>query len=102
MQSRRVWLPVVAGVTPVSELAATRGAALAHPGGPPPSTERPVVLVGPEGGWSDGERAAAKGPFVRISRSVLRSETAAIAAGILLTGLRESVVSSIPRREARS
>ena len=53
--------------------------------------DRPVVLVGPEGGWSDRELAA-EVPHVRLSASVLRSETAAVAAGVLLTALRSALV----------
>jgi 16S rRNA (uracil1498-N3)-methyltransferase len=67
-----------------------------------PSLDAPFVLVGPEGGWSDGERRAASGRFVRFGRSILRSETAAIAAGVLLSALRESVVSPAEGRAARS
>jgi len=91
MQSRRVWLPVVAGVTPVEELAAERGAALAHPGAGPPALDRPVVLVGPEGGWDDAELAAAPA-LVGLGPSVLRSETAALVAGTLLCALRAGTV----------
>ncbi|HVL07432.1 MAG TPA: RsmE family RNA methyltransferase [Acidimicrobiales bacterium] len=93
MQSRRVWLPVVAGVTPVGELAAEPGAALAHPGAGPPALDRPVVLVGPEGGWDDAELAAAPA-LVGLGPSVLRSETAALVAGTLLCALRAGMVMS--------
>jgi 16S rRNA (uracil1498-N3)-methyltransferase len=91
MQSRRVWLPVVAGVAGVEELAATPGVALAHPGGEAPALDRPVVLVGPEGGWDDGELASAPA-LVGLGPSVLRTETAAVVAGTLLCALRSGVV----------
>lgn len=91
MQSRRVWLPVVAGVAAVGELAATPGVALAHPGGGAPALDRPVVLVGPEGGWDDGELAAAPA-LVGLGPSVLRTETAAVVAGALLCALRAGLV----------
>ena len=91
MQSRRVWLPVVAGVTPVSVLAAEPGVALAHPGAGPPALERPVVLIGPEGGWDDAEVAAAPA-LVGLGPSVLRTETAALVAGSLLCALRAGLV----------
>jgi 16S rRNA (uracil1498-N3)-methyltransferase len=58
MQSRRAWLPVVEAVTPFAAVAAEPGAALAHPAAGRPSLDRPVLLVGPEGGWDDQELAA--------------------------------------------
>ncbi|MGI8984068.1 MAG: RsmE family RNA methyltransferase [Acidimicrobiales bacterium] len=91
MQSRRLWLPEVAGVTTIDELAAATGAALAQAGGDPPGLARPVVLVGPEGGWDDDELAAAPA-LVGLGTSVLRTETAAVVAGALLCALRAGVV----------
>jgi 16S rRNA (uracil1498-N3)-methyltransferase len=58
------------------------------------------VLVGPEGGWSATERAAA-GRLVRLGPTILRAETAALAAGVLLSALREAVVAP-EARGARS
>lgn len=90
MQSRRVWLPCVeevADFAAVAGVAGPQGAALAHPGGGPPSLDRPTILVGPEGGWSDEELAAGLPP-VSLGPHVLRAETAAMAAGALLCGLR--------------
>ena len=101
MQSRRRWLATIDDVRPFAELVA-EGAGLADPDGEPPSLTVPFILIGPEGGWSADERAAANGRFVRFSRSVLRSETAAIAAGALLVALRERVVSPAEGRAARS
>ena len=92
MQSRRAWLPVVDAVTPFSAVAAEAGAALAHPGGGPPALDRPVVLVGPEGGWDERELATGL-PLVGLGPSVLRAETAAVVAGALLCALRAGVVS---------
>lgn len=91
MQSRRCRLPEIRAGVPVAEALATEGVALAEPGGGPPSLDRPVVLVGPEGGWSDGERAAAPA-LVGLGATILRAETAAVAAGTLLTALRTGVV----------
>ena len=104
MQSRRRWLPVVEPVAPFAAVAASAGVALADAGadGASPSLEHPTILVGPEGGWSDEERAAAGHRFVRFGSSILRAETAAIAAGVVLSGLREGVISPGKGREARS
>ncbi|GAC1382341.1 MAG: 16S rRNA (uracil(1498)-N(3))-methyltransferase [Acidimicrobiales bacterium] len=82
MQSRQVFLPVVEGICRPSDVA---GAALAHFGGEPVGLGRPI-LIGPEGGWSDGELGTV--PTVSLGPNVLRAETAALAAGVLLTALR--------------
>ncbi len=95
MQSRRVWLPAITDPRTVADVAATPGAAMAVPGGGPPSLGNPVVLVGPEGGWAEDEEALAL-PTVGLGATVLRSETAAVAAATLLCGLRAGVVA--PRR----
>lgn len=87
MQSRRVWLPEVAEVVPFAALAARADVALAERGGDPPALTRPVVLVGPEGGWAP-EELAVPCPRVALADDVLRAETAAIVAGTLLTALR--------------
>jgi 16S rRNA (uracil1498-N3)-methyltransferase len=104
-QSRRAWVPTFGA--PMSVAAACRGGEgvqvlIAHPDGVPigatidawslrsgaggsPSAVR--VLIGPEGGFSDGELAAAKTAGVtRVSLSphVLRIETAAAMAAALL------------------
>jgi 16S rRNA U1498 N3-methylase RsmE len=53
----------------------------------PLSLATPTVLVGPEGGWApeelDGASSVALGP------TILRAETAAMAAGVLLADLRD-------------
>lgn len=91
MQSRRCHLPMVrVGVT-IAEATTGSDVALADPGGGPPTLARPVVLVGPEGGWSDAERAAAPA-VVGLVPTVLRAETAAVAAGTLLAALRHGTV----------
>ena len=58
---------------------------------------RPTVLVGPEGGWAPEERDADL-PAVGLGDHVLRAETAAIAAGVLLAGLRSGSGSRRPDR----
>jgi 16S rRNA (uracil1498-N3)-methyltransferase len=91
MQCRRTWLPEVAPVSSFESVAALPGAALADLGGAPPTLDRPVVLVGPEGGWTPGERASGL-PTVRLGDHVLRAETAAITASAILTALRAGVL----------
>ena len=100
-QSRRTWLPEVEDVQTFADLMKRPGAVLAHPGAGPPRLGAGVVLVGPEGGWSDNElaEAAAAGvPFVGLGPHVLRAETAAMAATALLCGLRAGVVAAVPGR----
>jgi 16S rRNA (uracil1498-N3)-methyltransferase len=92
MQSRRAWLPDVADVADFADVAALAGAALADAGGGAPSLVTPVVLLGPEGGWSPEERAAGL-PVVGLGPHVLRAETAAIAAAAVLGALRSGLVS---------
>jgi 16S rRNA (uracil1498-N3)-methyltransferase len=94
MQSRRAWLPVVAELRPFAEALRVTGLdrlALAHPGGMAPSLERPAILVGPEGGWTSEELAAAP-VHVSLGSTVLRTETAAVVAGALLGALRGGLV----------
>ena len=94
MQSRGLWMPSVEGVIAFEDAAALPGAVLAEPGGSPISLAASTVLVGPEGGWSDHERTLATGRTVSLGAGVLRTETAAVAAGVLLTALRAGVVAA--------
>lgn len=97
MQSRRARLPDVAEVADfvgVVTLVGGQGA-LAAPGGPPPSLRRPALLVGPEGGWS-GEELSCGLPSVGLGPTILRAETAAIAGGTLLCGLRSGTIRAVP------
>jgi 16S rRNA (uracil1498-N3)-methyltransferase len=93
MQSRRSTLPQIEPLRSFAEVAARPGVALADAEGAPPSLSWPKVIVGPEGGWSPAERDS-NVPRVRLASRVLRSETAAIAAGALLVALREGLVHS--------
>lgn len=95
MQSRRMRLPTLRVGVPLAEAMAGADVALADPGGDPPTLARPVVLVGPEGGWSDAERAAAPS-LVGLGGTILRAETAAVAAGTLLAALRHDLVREAP------
>ncbi|MEO7555941.1 MAG: RsmE family RNA methyltransferase [Acidimicrobiales bacterium] len=91
MQSRRTWLPTVEPVGAFALLAGAPGTALCERGGEPPTLATPTVLVGPEGGWAPEELASAHST-VTLGVTVLRAETAAVAAGALLAGLRAGVV----------
>ncbi len=90
MQSRRVRLPRVGRTRPLSEvlkrfprtmLADPAGHSWVMAGGDG-NGPMPLVVVGPEGGFSDEERS--ERPLVRLPGGILRTETAAIAAGVLL------------------
>jgi 16S rRNA (uracil1498-N3)-methyltransferase len=91
MQSRQCYLPEVAAPLTFADAAVLDGVCLAHMGGDSPSLARPTVLVGPEGGWSDRELEFGL-PRVGLGPSVLRAETAAVAAGVLLAALRSGLV----------
>jgi len=92
MQSRRPFLPEIATSQSVDQLlgrSSLSDLALAEPGGGPISLAKPVVLVGPEGGWSPRELALVPAK-VSLGDGILRVETAALAAGALLTALRSA------------
>ncbi len=97
MQSRRPLLPRVGAsesIDAIVERSSAFGLALAEPGGGPVSLQTPVVLVGPEGGWTPRELALVD-TKVSLGDGVLRIETAAVAAGVLLTALRNLAVSPV-------
>jgi 16S rRNA (uracil1498-N3)-methyltransferase len=83
MQSRRVWLPHVVGVRPFAALDLST-IALADPDGDDGLQGCRGVVVGPEGGFTPAELAAAT-RCVSLGDTVLRVETAAVVAGVLLT-----------------
>lgn len=91
MQSRRLWLPEIDGVADFETVAAIPGVALADAGGDPPTLRLPALAVGPEGGWSDDERAVGL-PRIALGQAVYRAETAALAAGMLLGALRTGLI----------
>jgi 16S rRNA (uracil1498-N3)-methyltransferase len=98
MQARRVHLPTVADPVALEELLQAldpERTSLAEPGGETAGLARPVVLVGPEGGWSAGELrlATERGlSTVSLGAHVMRTETAAVAAAALLTAVRSGSV----------
>ena len=81
-QSRRVWLPELSGPVPFSSAAALPDAVLADPTGETGPLGS-VVVIGPEGGFSDDELRF--GPRrVTLGETVLRVETAALVAVTLM------------------
>lgn len=96
MQSRRARLPALADpASPAEVVGRAGGACAAEPGGGPPSLERPVVLVGPEGGWAAGELPGDL-PRIGLGPGILRTETAAVAAATALVLLRAGLTGPPP------
>lgn len=96
MQSRRVWLPNVVGPSPLRDVCARNGAAIADPNGVALTTIAPsaspavsLVVIGPEGGFSDDELPT---DIARVSLgdTILRAETATLVAATLLVAARTS------------
>lgn len=91
-QSRRCWLPAIEGPVPVGEVFGVSGALLADPAGTPFAVASTVsvtgpVIVGPEGGFDRSELDAADRAGcsrVSLGDTVLRVETAAVVAAVLL------------------
>jgi 16S rRNA (uracil1498-N3)-methyltransferase len=81
MQSRRVWLPELAGPLPAASV--LPAAAVAEPGGHPVTAGVATIAIGPEGGWSSAELAASA-TSVSLGDQILRVETAAVAAAVLM------------------
>ena len=84
MQSHQVRLPSISGVLPALEWLARPDVAIAHFGGPAVTPAVRSIAIGPEGGWSSTE-VEASASMVSLGSTVLRAETAAVAAGVLLT-----------------
>jgi 16S rRNA (uracil1498-N3)-methyltransferase len=99
VQARLAHLPEVAEVADFATVASLPGAARCDRGGPGPTLATPALLVGPEGGWSEAERAVDL-PTVGLGPAVLRAETAAIAACALLAALRAGLVVARGRSDA--
>jgi 16S rRNA (uracil1498-N3)-methyltransferase len=78
MQSRRVFLPEVAGPVSLSDIG-TSGVAFAEPDGTAAWGDITTVVIGPEGGFSSTELATARAT-IDLGPNILRAETAAIVA----------------------
>ena len=78
MQSRRVFLPEVAGPVSLASLG-TDQIALAEPGGTADWSQVTTVVIGPEGGFSEKELSSAPAT-IDLGPNILRAETAAIVA----------------------
>ena len=93
-QCGRAWhlqLGPAADVPEAARLASSAPVLVADAGGTPPSqaprAARLIVLIGPEGGFTDGELGslqAAGAATLRLGPHVLRTETAAVAAAVAL------------------
>ena len=53
---------------------------MAEPGGRAITEDDQMIVIGPEGGWSEAELAM--GDHVRLPGAILRAETAALAAAV--------------------
>jgi 16S rRNA (uracil1498-N3)-methyltransferase len=85
-QSRRVYLPEILAPTDVVD-AVGHGAIRCDLDGDPLGDDVTELLVGPEGGWGANER---HGTGVSLGETVLRTETAAVTAGVLLVTARRA------------
>jgi 16S rRNA (uracil1498-N3)-methyltransferase len=86
-QSRRSRLPELVGPETVASVADTAAARCDLDADAEPDPRCHTLLVGPEGGWSDDERTA-RPEAIALADTVLRTETAAVAAAVTLTSLR--------------
>ena len=93
MQSRQVYIPEVFRTVPLGILKDQEEIALAQPGGKKLSLTHSCLIIGPEGGWTSAELEGKE--CFSLGGSILRSETAAISAGVLLTSLRDRRISEI-------
>ena len=91
-QSRRSWLPELSSQAGPVELARScPDLAMAEPGGGVLGAGLNSVAVGPEGGWEESELDLLL-PTVGLGPNILRAETAALVAGVLLCARRDGVV----------
>ena len=84
MQSRRTWLPNVHGVIEMSTIA---NLFIADPSGVCLDASHRAIAVGPEGGFAPQETEDCDG-LVSLGDTVLRAETAAVSAAVLMSDYR--------------
>lgn len=87
MQSRRVWLPEVMLPCALVDVVTRYRAALAEPDGARVGPTHSCIAIGPEGGFS-AEELELSHQHVSLGDGVLRGETAAIVAGVLMDAQR--------------
>ena len=90
MQSRAVFLPTIHDVcSSIENFVDIYGpnVAVADPDGEAPSAELSMIVIGPEGGFTHQEMDL-MAHRVSLPGGILRAETAAVAAGVLLSYLR--------------
>jgi 16S rRNA (uracil1498-N3)-methyltransferase len=91
MQCKRARLPVIEPPVSLAQLARQEPVALASFDGSPISLAHATLAIGPEGGWSPNELDIVK-THVSLGPTVLRAETAGLAAATLLSALRAKIV----------
>ena len=84
-QSRRVFACTV--LAPVPAWQVLGGMPMAEPGGRPITAADRAIAIGPEGGWTPEELSLGS-EQVDLGPTVLRVETAALLAGVMMTGHR--------------
>ena len=82
-QSKGVWLPTIDMGGSFEEIVNGTDIALAHQSAKMITNEVRRIAIGPEGGWSSAELDTVNAKY-SFHRSILRSETAAIAAATIL------------------
>lgn len=96
MQSRQVHIPEIVFVNDLAEVADTGAMrSLGRPvradfGGARLAQGHRFVVIGPEGGWNDGERTQFP-EAVDLGRTVLRAETAALVVAARMVGQRDQI-----------
>lgn len=90
MQSRRLWLPEITLPCALVDVVRHYAAALAEPDGARIGPTHTCIAIGPEGGFS-AEELELSPQHVSLGEGVLRGETAAIVAGVLLVAQRREI-----------